>query len=240
MLQSDLAEKTRLLNTRFANAQAVGLLEAALKERQFGKVALVSSFGAEAAVLLHMVAKLRPDTPVLFIDTQMLFEETLSYQQELSAKMGLSDVRVIRAEDSTVADRDPRGTLYETNPDACCALRKSEPLEAALNGFNSWISGRKRFQGGAREQLSLFEAETGTGRVKLNPLANWTGVDVAAYFAEHDLPKHPLVSRGYGSVGCAPCTVPAEGRAGRWKGQQKSECGIHFQNGRMIQTGAST
>ncbi|SDO35796.1 phosphoadenosine phosphosulfate reductase [Lutimaribacter pacificus] len=238
MLQSDLAERTMLLNTRFASAQAHSLLEAALLDRQFGRVALVSSFGVEAAVLLHMVADIDPRTPVLFIDTEMLFEETLTYQRDLSARLGLSDVRVLRADPSDVATADPRGLLHQSDPDTCCALRKTVPLQNALKGFDAWISGRKRYQGGKREALQLFEAETGTGRVKLNPLANWTGGDMQAYMNLHDLPRHPLVARGYGSVGCAPCTVPAEGREGRWKGREKTECGIHFENGRMVKTGA--
>ncbi len=240
MLQSNLAERAALLNTRFAKAQAFGLLQTALLEGQFGKTALVSSFGAEAAVLLHMVSQIKPDTPVLFVDTLMLFEETLEYQRDLSARLGLHNLQVLRADTLALNNADPDGMLHQSHPDACCAVRKTAPMLQALKGFNAWISGRKRYQGGKREQLPLFEAEHGTGRIKLNPLANWTSADTAAYIASHGLPPHPLVARGYGSLGCAPCTVPAKGREGRWQGQSKSECGIHFEGGKAAKTGAST
>ncbi|MBU2981713.1 phosphoadenylyl-sulfate reductase [Lentibacter algarum] len=239
MLQSNLLETTRLHNARFAASQAHDLLKAALHDKQFGEVALVSSFGTEAAVLLHMISQIAPATPVLFLDTELMFAETLAYQRSLSAALGLTGVRLIRANAGELTKQDPDNTLHQRDTDACCALRKTAPLQAALEGFNSWISGRKRFQGGKREHLQLIEAEQGTGRIKLNPLANWSSDDTRAYIAKHDLPKHPLLAQGYGSVGCAPCTVPAEGREGRWKGQEKSECGIHFENGKMVKTGAT-
>ena len=240
MLQSNLSERATLLNTRFAEAQAIDLLESALLDAQFGETALVSSFGADSVVLLHMVSQIKQDTPVLFLDTEMLFAETLQYQQDVSAQLGLRDVRVLRAQDAQTSSEDPSATLHLGNPDACCALRKTEPLKRGLSGFNAWISGRKRHQGGKRAQLALFEAEHGTGRIKLNPLANWTNDDTKAYIKQHGLPPHPLVAKGFGSIGCAPCTVPAEGREGRWQGQDKSECGIHFENGKAIKTGALT
>jgi len=227
------------VNARLAQGQAQGLLNAALRRRQFGRTALVSSFGAEAAVLLHMVAQIAPDTPVLFIDTRLLFEETLRYQQELSAKLGLSDVRTLRSDAAKLTENDPGATLHQIDPDGCCALRKTIPLQSALNEFDAWISGRKRFQGGARSDLNLVEIEPHSSRIKLNPLANWTSDDIRSYARAHDLPPHPLVARGYGSIGCAPCTVPAEGRQGRWRGQDKTECGIHFENGRTVRKGAT-
>lgn len=237
MLQSNLEDRAAFLNARFAQEQAQVLLQAALIEGQFGKTGLVSSFGAEAAVLLHMVSQINPQTAVLFVDTQMLFPETMDYQRALSERLGLTDVRIVRPDQDQLRRVDPGNTLHQNDPDACCAARKSAPLFAALGGFDAWISGRKRYQGGQRQTLPLFEPETGTGRVKLNPLANWTRNDISTYFEEHDLPAHPLVARGYGSIGCAPCTVPAQGREGRWKGQPKTECGIHFENGRMVRAG---
>ncbi len=240
MLQSNLSERATLLNTRFAKAQAVDLLQSALLENQFGKTALVSSFGADSVVLLHMVSEIARQTPVLFVDTEMLFEETLHYQRDLSTRLGLTDVRVLRADAVQIAEADPQGDLHESTPDACCALRKTAPLQQGLNAFGAWISGRRRAQGGKRAQLALFEPEHGTGRIKLNPLANWTLEDTKAYITMHGLPPHPLVAKGYGSVGCAPCTVPAEGREGRWQGQGKTECGIHFDNGQAVKAGAST
>jgi phosphoadenosine phosphosulfate reductase len=206
-----------------------------------GRVALVSSFGAEAVVLLHMAARIDAAVPVLFVETGMLFPETLDYQREVAAELGLTDLRHIRAQASAVAARDPDGALHQSDPDACCALRKSEPLAQALAGFDAWITGRKRFQSGGRAALETFEAEAGSGRIKVNPLARWSREDVAAYMEAHALPRHPLVARGYASIGCAPCTSPVaageDPRAGRWRGRDKEECGIHFVDGRAVRGG---
>lgn len=238
MLRNEPGQRAQRLNAQLAHTQAQGLLLAALRHGEFGKVALVSSFGAEAAVLLHMVAQIDRATPVLFIDTRMLFAETLEYQTRLAARLDLTDIRVLRADPQTLAQADPDGHLHKAQPDTCCALRKAAPLAAGLAGFDAWISGRKRYQGGARSDLAMVEAEHGTDRLKLNPLANWTQDDLRAYASWHDLPPHPLSAKGYGSIGCAPCTVPAQGRAGRWQGQEKTECGIHFDGGRSLRTGA--
>jgi phosphoadenosine phosphosulfate reductase len=182
------------------------------------------------------------DLPVLFIDTEMLFAETLVYQQELTERLGLRNVTIIRAAD--IAQHDPDGTLHQTDPDACCALRKSVPLNAALAGFDGWITGRKRFQSGTRAALPFFEVEAGTDRIKVNPLAFWGASDVADYIAENRLPRHPLVARGFPSIGCAPCTSSVkqgeDPRAGRWRDTTKEECGIHLVNGKMVRTGATT
>ena len=208
------------------------------------RLALVSSFGAESVALLHLASRVKKDLPVLFIDTEMLFPETLAYQQEVASKLGLSEVRTIRAKD--VAIHDPDGTLHLSDTDACCNLRKTVPLNKALEGFDGWISGRKRFQSDGRSQLPHFETEEASDaaapRIKVNPLAFWSRDDVREYIEENNLPRHPLVAKGYPSIGCAPCTTPvAEGedpRAGRWRGQAKDECGIHFVNGKLVRQGA--
>lgn len=235
-----LAAKVDALNARYRHHSATAVMQGALQEA--GHIALVSSFGAESVVLLHMAAVADRSTPVLFIDTEMLFTETLVYQTEVAERLGLSNVRIIRADD--IAARDPDGTLHRSNPDACCALRKTEPLNKALLPFDGWITGRKRFQSGKRAALDFFEVEDGTGRIKINPLAHWAPEDVRAYMDENRLPRHPLVAQGYPSIGCAPCTSPvAEGedpRAGRWRDQNKDECGIHFVNGKMVRIGANT
>jgi phosphoadenosine phosphosulfate reductase len=222
-----------LLNAHFADQPADARLDYALSGA-LGKIALVSSFGAEAAVLLHLAARINPATPVLFLDTALLFPETLAYQRDLAAHLGLTDVRVLHAETATT---DPDNTLHQRDPDACCALRKTAPLTTALQGFDGWITGRKRFQSGARRQLDIFETDAQTARLKLNPLADWSPAQIAGYFEDHTLPRHPLITRGYGSLGCAPCTTPiASGedpRAGRWRGSDKQECGIHVVNGRI-------
>ena len=209
-------------------------------------LALVSSFGAESVALLHLASRVKKDLPVLFIDTQMLFPETLAYQRAVAIKLGLTKIKVIRA--GNTSTHDPDDALHQTNPDACCALRKTAPLNTALNGFDGWITGRKRFQSGTRAQLPHFEAEENgdctAPRIKVNPLAFWAPEDVAEYIAENNLPRHPLVARGYPSIGCAPCTskvAPGEDpRAGRWRNQSKEECGIHFVNGKMVRAGAQT
>ena len=194
------------------------------------QVAVVSSFGADAAVLLHMVSEIDCGTPVLLVDTLMLFEETLEYQRELSAALGLHDVRHVRADSRDLQALDPTDDLHMRDPDACCVIRKVAPLDRALRRFPVCVSGRKRFQSSSRAALETFEADK--GRLRVSPLSRWSAADLAAYMDAHSLPRHPLVARGYPSIGCAPCTSRvAEGedvRAGRWRGTGKVECGIHF------------
>jgi len=232
-----LADRIAGLNARYRHHSATSVVDHALGDADTGRVALVSSFGAESVVLLHMVAMVEPATPVLFVETGMLFPETLAYQHEVAAHLGLRDLRIIRATPVRVAAHDPEGLLHRTDPDACCALRKTEPLDRALGPFDAWITGRKRFQSGSRAELSFFEAEE-TGRIKINPLAHWAPQDVADYMINNRLPRHPLVARGYPSIGCAPCTTPVatgeDPRAGRWRGSDKDECGIHFVDGKMV------
>lgn len=205
------------------------ILEAAVET--FGdKLALVSSFGAESAVLLDIAAKVKPDIAVLFLDTGMLFGQTLDYRRQLAGRLGLTNVRDLRPAYQDLATGDPQAELWETDTDACCHIRKVLPLDRALSEFDGWITGRKRFHGGDR--LNLAVVEQSEGKLKFNPLANWGREDLDAYIAEHQLPAHPLVAQGFPSIGCWPCTQPAEdgedARAGRWKGLDKSECGIHL------------
>ncbi len=241
MQPSDPASRVAALNARYRHHSASDVLGAALRDPDAGELALVSSFGAESVVLLHMVALARRETPVIFIDTAMLFAETLVYQQELAERLDLRDLRIIRADAADLDARDPDATLHRTAPDACCALRKTEPLQRALKGFDGWITGRKRYQGQARASLEFFEVEPGTGRIKVNPLAHWAPEDIRTYMEENRLPRHPLVARGYPSIGCMPCTSRVangeDHRAGRWRGQDKSECGIHFVNGKIVRQG---
>jgi len=218
------------LNARFEGAPAEDILHAGLRFYA-GGIALVSSFGADAAVLLHMAAQINPHVPVLFIDTLMLFPQTLEYQTKLAGNLGLTDVRRIGHTRESLRTRDPMGALHLTDPDACCHMRKVEPLEQALSLFQAQISGRKRFQSASRAQMPVFESDA-KGRIKINPLARWTAKDLATYRTRHDLPAHPLMDKGYPSIGCVPCTSKVaageDPRAGRWRGQTKSECGIHF------------
>jgi phosphoadenosine phosphosulfate reductase len=219
------------LNGMYGEMDAQGVLKQALTELLPGDVAIVSSFGADSAVLLHMVSEINPDLPVYFLETGKHFPETLAYVETLKATLGLTNVIAIRPDAADLARFDPRGDLWETDPDSCCYIRKTEPLEPMLEQYGGWVTGRKRYQTKERGVLPHFEL-TSDNRIKVNPLAYFADADVNAYKVEHGLPEHPLFSKGYKSIGCAPCTsAVAEGedpRAGRWRGLDKKECGIHF------------
>jgi phosphoadenosine phosphosulfate reductase len=225
---SPLKARASELNARLRDAHPSEILRAAFTEYG-GRLALVSSFGAESAVLLHMAAQIDPSIPVLFLDTGMLFGQTLDYRRLLAAQLGLTDVRDLRPQYADLATQDPSAKLWQTDTNACCNIRKVLPLDRALGEFDAWITGRKRFHGGDRLRLAVVEE--GEGKIKFNPLANWSKAELDAYVAEHDLPAHPLVANGYPSVGCWPCTKPVEAsqdvRAGRWADSDKTECGIH-------------
>lgn len=228
------------LRARFSRLDGVELLKPLVREVFAGRVALVSSFGAESAVLLHMVSEIDPQTPVIFLDTGKLFGETLAYRDRLIARLGLSDVRTVTPLNRDARSLDADGNLWRHNPDLCCRFRKVEPLERALRGFQAWITGRKRFHGGSRASLPAIE--TADWRIKINPLAAWDRERVDAYLTAYGLPRHPLVAQGYPSIGCVPCTAPTRSddvRGGRWAGRDKTECGIHWSvDGRPIRVPA--
>ncbi len=222
---------------RHAHLDGPDLLAALLTGPLAGRIAVVSSFGTELAVLLHMVAQIDARTPVLFIDTGKLFWETRYYRSRLVDLLGLQDVRVLRSQAADLDTHDLKGDLNARNPDLCCHIRKALPLEAGLAGFAGWVSGRKRYHGGARSGLETLSVVD--GRLKIDPLAHWDRATIEAYRVVNELPEHPLAGRGYLSVGCVPCTSPAtdpdDPRAGRWAGRAKSECGIHFtRNGKPV------
>lgn len=195
-----------------------------------GRVAVISSFGAESAVLLDLVAQVDPSVPVFFLDTKRHFPETLAYRDELSRYLGLRDVRTLTPSPKELEERDPQDQLAAFDPDACCALRKVEPLDVVLPEFDLWITGRKRGQAATRTSLPVSEPQP-DGSVKLNPLAGWNAQDIRQRMRARALPEHPLVAQGYTSIGCAPCTRAVrdgeDQRAGRWAGLVKTECGIH-------------
>ena len=205
------------------------VLRLAIDEAFKGRIAVVSSFGAESAALLGLVADIAPQAPVIFIDTGKHFAQTLSYRKSLAAELGLSNVRDVGPPAEDLAGVDPEGDLWRRDADSCCDVRKVRPLRAALEGFDAWVTGRKRFQGGLRAALPVFEMSR--GRIKVNPLAAWSAEDVDAYGEIRGLPAHPLVGDGFPSIGCWPCTRPAargeDQRSGRWRGSAKTECGIH-------------
>ena len=217
------------MERRFAGVPVTAMLEELLTGELRHRVAIVSSFGAESAALLHMVAQIDRDVPVIFINTQKMFGDTLAYRDELAERLGLTDLRVFRPDPRLLNLRDEKGLRWSYDPDGCCDLRKVEPLRRALAPFDAWLSGRKGYQAVTRAALPRFEADE--GRLKINPLVGWERPAIDAYFAEHGLAKHPLEEQGYASIGCAPCTSkvkPGEDpRAGRWRGWDKVECGIH-------------
>ena len=217
------------LDRALRDASPAEIIETALKTVGRERLALVSSFGTESAALLKVMADVDPAIPVIFLDTGWLFEETLAYRDTLIATLGLRDVRSIKPLEETLSREDPDRELWFSDPDACCRIRKVEPLARALAPFRAWINGRKRLQGGLRAEIPVVEHDG--IRPKFNPFANVSREEIEAIYRLAKLPPHPLVASGYLSVGCMPCssrTAPGEdARAGRWRGKAKTECGIH-------------
>ena len=220
------------LNRMFRGAETEEWLRAAFEGDLVGDIALVSSFGAESAALLHLVSRIDASIPVLFLDTGKHFPETLAYRDELTDRFGLNRVDLY-PDLAELEARDNTGLRWSYDPDGCCELRKVKPLENALARYDASLTGRKAFQSSTRANLPRFEVDMADaqGRLKINPLIDWDAQRIAAYFEEHDLPRHPLIERGFASIGCSPCTraiKPGEDpRSGRWAGWDKVECGIH-------------
>jgi phosphoadenosine phosphosulfate reductase len=217
------------LDRALRNASPSEVVATALRIVGRDRLALVSSFGTESAALLKVMADVDPKIPVIFLDTGWLFTETLAYRDTLIAALALSDVRSIKPLEENLSREDPERELWFSDPDACCRIRKVEPLARALKPFSAWINGRKRFQGGLRVEIPVVE-EDGV-RLKFNPFANVSREEIEAIYKTANLPPHPLVASGYLSVGCMPCTSRTspdeDARAGRWRGSAKTECGIH-------------
>lgn len=217
----------------FSSASPEEILEAGL-EKYAGRAALVSSFGAESAIMLHMISRLDPSLPIITLDTMLLFPETHAYQKQLLSLLGLTNLQIVRPDETS----DPDRTLHRRDSQACCALRKVEPLKNALKEFDAILTGRKRHQTRDRQTLKPFEVNA-AGKFCINPLYNWSDKDTRSYMQDHKLPAHPLVAQGYPSIGCMPCTTAVkEGedpRAGRWRNETRQECGIHFcPNGTVV------
>ena len=221
------------LNRMFRGRDTLELLRSVMGDGLVGEVATVSSFGAESIVLLHLISEVDATIPVLFLETGKHFPETLAYRDAVVQRLGLTGLRNLTPDPAMLAAKDETGLRWSYDPDGCCEIRKVLPLASALAGFDATITGRKAFQSSTRANLPRFEMDTSDakGRLKINPLIDWSGEDIQAYFEAHDLPRHPLVEEGYPSIGCAPCTskvAPGEDpRSGRWKGWEKTECGIH-------------
>lgn len=225
------AETAARLEAKFAAMDTARFLRLVIGDLFPGRIALVSSFGADSAVLLDMIAQVDKALPVLFIDTEVLFPETLAYRDTLVERLDLRNLIVVKPDPSRKAKEDPENFLWASDPDRCCHIRKVLPLAEALHGYDAWITGRKRFQAQTRAGLALFEADG--ERIKVNPLAFWSAADIEDYLQAHGLPRHPLVAKGYPSIGCIPCTSPVrpgeDPRAGRWRDKGKVECGLHTQ-----------
>ena len=230
------AYRRRALEARRARAEGLAneldgaspeqILSRAL-EVYAGRIAQLSSFGAEAALGLALLADADPDTPVLFLDTHRHFPQTLQYRDRLAASLGLTRLQILEPDAAEAEAEDADGRLYERDGPACCELRKVRPLARALAPFDAVITGRKRYHGGERGRLEAVEFDG--ERVKINPLAFLSPDEVTARFRALELAPHPLVEHGYASIGCWPCTAPVDdpgSRAGRWAGQDRDECGI--------------
>jgi len=230
---AEVAARLAALLEKAKTRDAHGILELALVEEFANKTAVVSSFGAEAVVLLKLVADIDPNTPILFLNTGKLFGETLRYRDRLQDVLGLGDVRSLAPVQAEREKKDPEGTLWSRDADACCDFRKTIPLARALEPFQAQITGRKRFQ--TRERADMQPVEYFEGRYRFNPLWQWDLHQLEAFIERNNLPRHPLVEDGYPSIGCMPCTRRVQAgedyRAGRWSGLDKDECGIHLTDG---------
>lgn len=228
--EAEVAAAAAALDARFGHLTPLEVVERAATHDFVGGIAAVSSFGADSAVLLHMIAEVDRGLPVIFLDTGKHFGETLEYRDALVADLGLTDIRIVTPDEAALNRDDPEGTLHARDTEACCAIRKVEPMARGVEPFRAWFTGRKRHQASTRAALPVFEAVG--PRIRINPLAHWTTSDQADYMRAHALRSNPLVAYGYLSIGCFPCTKPVEegqdARSGRWAGHAKTECGIHL------------
>lgn len=205
-------------------------------EQYNGKIVLASSLGVDSAVMLHLVSQIDKSLPIIFLDTGKHFRETLHYRDMLISDLGLTGFQNVVPDASDLKAEDPDGQLHLSEPDACCDLRKVRPLDGAISGYAARITGRKRYQTPDRVNMPILEL--GGRQAKVNPLAYWSAKDVTAYMRRHDLPPHPMLALGFLSIGCQPCTTRVsdgeDPRAGRWRNTEKTECGIHYIDGKWV------
>lgn len=228
--EADAIAEAAGLDALYGNLSPREIVALAAQDLFPGGIATVSSFGADSAVLLHMIAQVDRSLPVIFLDTGKHFDETFQYRDALAVDFGLTGITVVGPKDEALAEYDPQGVLHQTSTDACCDIRKVEPMARAVLPYRAWFTGRKRHQASTRNVLPVFEAVG--ERIRVNPLAHFTTADQADYMRRHALRENPLVAYGYLSIGCYPCTQPVkpgeDARSGRWAGQAKTECGIHL------------
>ncbi|MCV0351646.1 MAG: phosphoadenylyl-sulfate reductase [Nitratireductor sp.] len=227
----DTGDLAAALNLRYGHLPAEEIIAVAIDLfADAGGIAATSSFGADSAALLHLIAEAEPGLPITFLDTGQHFGETLEYRDQLADDLGLTNIEIIRPLEDALAADDPDGILHQSDTDRCCAIRKVEPMARAIAPYRAWFTGRKRGQASTRAEMPVFEAVG--PRIRVNPLARWSTEDQAAYMRRHGLRQNPLVAFGYLSIGCFPCTSPVkpgeDPRSGRWAGQAKTECGIHL------------
>ena len=219
------------LNAQYEGMSAPDILRHAIEAQFIDRIAIVSSFGAESAILLHMISEIDPGVPVIMLNTGKLFGETLRYRDRLQEKLKLTDVRTAFPHPDDLLTKDPKGGLWQSDTDGCCHIRKVLPQARAIAVFDALITGRKRFQTQTRGTMDIIERDV-DGCYKVNPLANWQLDALKDYIETHKLPRHPLVKDGYLSIGCMPCTAKVEAggdyRSGRWADSDKDECGIHL------------
>ena len=234
MLTTPSTIDVEALNERFETADPSDVLRWALEDSGLERVAIASAFQAEGTVVIHLATRIRPDVPILFLETGFQFAETLAFKQRLTELLGLNVVDLVGeySNDRQEAEFGPR--LYERDPELCCEINKVRPMFEALRGLDAWITSVRRDSSPTRADTPIvdrYELEPGREIVKVNPMATWTRPQVWRYLKDHDLPHNPLYDLGYASIGCAPCTrlrfAGEPERAGRWAGIAKWECGIH-------------
>ena len=217
------------LNARFEAAEPAEIVAWAVAEFGDGLSVGASFGGASGMAILHMVSSLKPNVHVFVLDTDYLFEETHETMRRAVSALGLTNLQVYRSRLSHEAQAAQHGSaLWMRDPDLCCELRKIEPNRRALEGRTAWISGLRRDQSEGRADTPIVSWAPKFGVIKVNPLANWTERQTWEYVVKHGIPYNPLLDQGYTSIGCYNCTVPGvQGRAGRWQGFEKDECGLH-------------
>jgi len=217
---------------KYSKLNAVNILKVMIKDIFHNKIVVTSSFGAESVVILHLVSKVDLNTPIIFLNTGKLFPETLEYVNTLRRKLKLNKIKILNPDFEELQIQDEKNDLYKMNPDLCCQIRKVIPLKKALKNFDAWINGRKRFHDFERKNIKQIEKVNGL--IKINPLYDWSFKDIQNYININKLPEHPLVKKGYKSIGCIPCTSKVADdeahRSGRWINNKKTECGIHTLN----------
>ena len=223
-------EELKAISDEFEGASPEVVLEWA--DEEFGTdVALATGFGAEGCVLVSILADLDAQTRCFYLDTDLLFPETYELRDQLESRYGIHFERI--ATKLSLAEQAVRygDKLWERRPEECCRLRKVEPLREMLSGLRAWVTAIRREQSPVRARAGIVERDSQFGLVKINPLANWSKRDVWDYIVKHEVPYNPLQDQGYRSIGCVPCTTPVhigeDDRAGRWRGMDKTECGIH-------------